>query len=428
MIGPMPHPDPRSHPNDHEIPLSRPDITELEEQYVLRALRSGRLSIGPMVEEFEQAVAARVGVRHAVAVNSGTSGLHLVMKALNIGPGDEVVTTPFSFIASANAILFVGATPRFVDICPRTLNMDPVEVEKAIGRRTKAILAVETFGNPAHMDTYAAIAARHEIAMIEDCCEALGSVHKGRRAGSFGRAGVFGFYPNKQITTGEGGMVVTDDARLAEMCRSLRNQGRPLGWTSNAAATAGGGISGMNVGSTVSAILGGTSGGTATGSWLRHERLGYNYRLGEIPAALGVAQMRRLDSILEKRQAVARRYINRLADNTHLVMPTIDPDTVMSWFVFVVRLATSYTAEERDRIIRGLRNHDVGATDYFPCIHLQPFYREQFGFEPGMFPIAESVSQRTLALPFFNDLSARDVDLVAQTLEIMIARENLKRS
>ncbi|HEX8878157.1 MAG TPA: DegT/DnrJ/EryC1/StrS family aminotransferase [Phycisphaerales bacterium] len=385
-----------------EIPLSRPDITNLEEEMVLQTLRSGRLSIGPMVERFETALAARVGVRHAVAVNSGTSGLHLVMKALNIGPGDEVITTPFSFVASSNAILFVGATPVFVDICPKTLNMDPAQVERKIGPRTKAILAVETFGNPAYMDQYAQIAARHEIAMIEDCCEALGAVHKGRQAGTFGRAGVFGFYPNKQITTGEGGMVVTDDSRLAEMCRSMRNQGRPLGHS--------------------------MSGGTAQGSWLKHERLGYNYRLSEINSALGVAQVHRLDEILAKRSKVAQAYIERLGGNKHLIMPTIDPASVMSWFVFVVRLATTYTGVERDRIIKGLRNHDVGAGDYFPCIHLQPFYREQFGFEPGMFPIAETVSQRTIALPFFNDLSMREIDLVAQTLEVMLSRENLTRS
>lgn len=385
-----------------EIPLSRPDIGRLEEELVLQALRSGRLSIGPMVERFEAELAARVGVRHAVAVNSGTSGLHLVMRALNIGPGDEVITTPFSFIASANAILFVGATPVFVDICPKTLNMDPAQVERKIGPRTKAILAVETFGNPAYMDQYAQIAARHEIPVIEDCCEALGAVHKGRQAGTFGRVGVFGFYPNKQITTGEGGMVVTDDARIAEMCRSMRNQGRPLGFS--------------------------MGGGTPQGSWLKHERLGYNYRLSEINAALGLAQIRRLDEILAKRTEVAQAYMQRLSSCRDLILPTIAAESVMSWFVFVVRLATGYGAAERDRVIRGLRNHDVGAGDYFPCIHLQPFYREQFGFEPGMFPIAESVSQRTIALPFFNSLSRRDVDLVSQTLEVMLSRENLSRS
>lgn len=391
--------------SDIEIPLSRPDITDVEESLVLKTLRSGRLSIGPMVERFEAMVAERAGCEQGVAVNSGTCGLHLALLALGIGPGDEVITTPFSFIASSNCILFVGATPVFVDICPRTLNMDPAKVEAAITPRTKAILAVETFGNPAYMDVYASLAAKYEIAMIEDCCEALGTTYRRRPAGHFGRIGVFGFYPNKQITTGEGGMIVTDDARLAALCRSMRNQGRPLG----AAAPT-------------------TTGGSPTGSWLRHERLGYNYRMSEINAALGVAQMQRLDEIVEKRNAVAKRYIDRLATNPKLVVPTIEPDTVLSWFVFVVRLATGYSGEERDRVIRGLREHEIGASDYFPCIHLQPFYRDQFGFRPGMFPIAESVSQRTIALPFFNDLSAKDMESVCQTLEVLVERESLQRA
>lgn len=388
-----------------EIPLSRPDITEVEEQLVLRVLRSGRLSIGHYTDQFEELTATAAGCRHGIAVNSGTSGLHLAMLALGIGPGDEVITTPFSFIASSNAILFVGAKPVFVDVCPKTLNMDPAKVEAAIGPRTKAILAVETFGNPAYMEQYASIAARHEIAMIEDCCEALGTTHKGRPCGHFGRVGVFGFYPNKQITTGEGGMIVTDDDRIAEMCRSLRNQGRPLGWKSAASPAA-------NPGQ----------------SWLKHERLGYNYRMSDINAALGVAQMRRLDEIVEKRQAVARMYMQRLMGHKDLVLPTIDEQTRMSWFVFVVRLSPSYTGEDRDRILRGLRGHDIGCGDYFPCIHLQPFYQEQFGFRAGMFPIAETVSQRTLALPFYNTITQREVDLVCQTLDVMISRENLRRS
>lgn len=388
-----------------EIPLSKPDITDLEIQMVVRTLRSGRLSIGPVVEQFETLMASRTGRLWGVAVNSGTSGLHLVMESLNIGPGDEVITTPFSFIASANCILFVGATPRFVDICPRTLNMDPRKVEAAIGPRTKAILAVETFGNPAYMDEYASIAARHEIPLIEDSCEALGATLKGRPAGGFGRAAVFGFYPNKQITTGEGGMIVTDDERLAMMCRSLRNQGRPL---AGPAAT--------HVG-----------GGSHMGSWLKHERLGYNFRLPEMNAALGVAQMKRLDEIIEKRHNVALHYMSRLGGHPHLVMPTVDAESVMSWFVFVVRLSPSYTCDERDRIIAGLRRNDIGASDYFPCIHLQPFYRERFGLGEGMFPIAESMSHRTIALPFHNDLSVKEIDQVAQALEMLIKQENISR-
>ena len=382
-----------------EIPLSAPFITDREIDLVVRTLRSGRLSIGPMQERFEQMVADRTGRSHGVAVSSGTAGLHLALLALGVGPGDEVITTPFSFVASANCILYTGAKPVFVDVCPKSLNMDPSKLEAAITERTKAIIAVEALGSPSHMDTYARIAARHEIPLVEDCCEALGAEHKGRPAGSFGRVGVFGFYPNKQITTGEGGMIVTDDDQIARMCKSLRNHGRAV--TQNAPGS--------------------------VGSWLAHERLGYNYRLSEVSAALGVAQMERLDELLEARQRVAQQYIDRLLGVSQVVLPTVDPETRMSWFVFVVRLESSYTREERDRIIAGLRRHDVGSADYFPCIHLQPFYREMFGFEPGRFPIAEAVSQRTLALPFYGQLSRRDVDFVAQTLELMITRENLGR-
>ena len=388
----------------HEIPLSRPDITKLEEELVLDVLRSGRLSIGPMQERFESLVAERCGTTHAIACSSGTAGLHMVLVGLGVGPGDEVITTPFSFIASANAILYVGAKPVFVDICPKSLNANPELIEKAITPRTKAILAVEAFGNPEYFDEYQKIAAKHEIPLIEDSCEALGTVYKGKPAGSFGRAGVFGFYPNKQITTGEGGMIVTNDDRLADACRSLRNQGRAV------------------------AGRGSVAGGSTAGSWLHHERLGFNYRMLEINAALGIAQMQRLSELIELRNDTANRYIERLLDVSELTLPTVDPDcSVMSWFVFVVRLVAGYTREERDRVIAGLRMHEIGAGDYFPCIHLQPIYQRAMGLGEGQFPIAESVSQRTIALPFFAGMSMRDIDIVAQTLELMISRENLSR-
>lgn len=387
--------------SEYEIPLSRPDLSSVEEELVVRVLRSGRLSLGPMLDEFEALVAKEARTRHAVAVSSGTAGLHMALLALGIGPGDEVITTPFSFIASSNVILYVGATPVFVDICPKSLNMDPAQVEAAITPRTRAILAVETFGNPMYMDQYAAIAARHEIPLIEDCCEALGASYKGRPCGSFGRVGVFGFYPNKQITTGEGGAVVTDDDKIADICRSLRNQGRPARST--------GSVESSN-----------------TGSWLAHPNLGYNYRMAEVQAAIGVGQMRRFSQIVARRQQVARAYIDRLLGHRDIVVPTVDPDTVQSWFIFVVRLTTQYSREERDRIIQGLRNHEIGCAPYFPCIHLQPPYAK-FGHGPGSFPIAESVSQRTIALPFHSKLSAREIDLVAQTLELMLSREALTR-
>ncbi len=382
---------------DGEIPLSSPDITETEVALVVETLRSGRLSIGPMVERFERLVADRAGCRHGVAVNSGTSGLHAVLVALGVGPGDEVITTPLSFVASANCIVMAGARPVFVDIEPQSLNMDPALLERAITPRTRAILAVEAYGNPVHMDTYAAIAARHGLPMVEDCCEALGTEYRGKRCGSFGTAGVFGFYPNKQITTGEGGMIVTDDDRLAAVCRSIRNQGRSESVKAN------------------------------EGTWLRHERLGYNYRLDELSAALGVGQMQRLDSIIEARQEVAGEYIDRLMGFDELILPTVDPDTNPSWFVFVVRLMSGWAREERDRIIQQLRDHDVGAADYFPCIHLQPHYRTTYGHSEGDFPVAESVSDRTIALPFSSRLSEADVDVVTQTLSLMLRREDLRR-
>lgn len=391
-----------------EIPLSSPEVTEGDIARVAEVLRSGRLSIGPVVEEFEREAARVAGQDFGVAVSSGTAGLHLALLALGVGPGDEVITTPFSFVASANCILYCGAKPVFVDIEPRSLNMDPAAIEAAITPRTRAILAVEVFGNPAHMDSYAAIAARHEIPLVEDCCEAIGTTLRGRPAGSFGRVGVFAFYPNKQITTGEGGMIVTSDASVADMCRSLRNHGRPTARE----------LAQMHQAE-------GESGGLK-GSWLRHARLGYNYRMPEINAALGLSQLRRLDEIIEARQLVARRYVERLVRTEDLIIPTIESETSMSWFVFVVRLATGYGAEERDRIIEGLRRHEIGSADYFPCIHLMPHYRA-LGYGPGQFPIAESVAQRTIALPFHNRLTPREIDLVVQTLELMIDRENLQR-
>lgn len=384
-----------------QLPLSRPDITEVERELVDQVLQSGRLSMGPMQELFESQVAREAGCTNAVAVSSGTAGLHLLLRALGIGPGDEVVTTPFSFVASANAILYVGARPVFVDIEPKSLNMDPGLVENAVTDKTKAILAVEAFGNPVHMDVYAAIAARNEIPLIEDCCEALGTRLGVRRCGSFGRAGVFGFYPNKQITTGEGGMIVTDDDRLAKRCRSLRNQGRAEQEME------------LRESSSV--------------PWLHHERLGYNYRLSEIAAAMGVGQMQRLTRMMEKRQTVAGMYLERLAGHPKLVVPTIEESVDMSWFVFVVRLVTDFSRQERDRVLQGMRNHDIGCADYFPCIHLMPFYREMFGYGEGSFPIAESVSGRTIALPFFNDLAEDDVDIICQTLDLMLTREGFSR-
>ncbi len=387
------------------IPLSRPDITQSEIDAVLEVMRSDRLSMGPRQVRFEQALAERVGRRHGIAVSSGTAGLHLLMVALGIGPGDEVITTPFSFVASANCILYAGARPVFVDICPRSLNMDPKQVEKAITSRTKAILAVEVFGNMRHMEELERLAQAHEIPLIEDACEALGGKRGPRAAGSFGRASVFAFYPNKQITTAEGGMIVTDDDHLAAIVQSLRNQGR----------------------APVAAPPPGASGTTdnRSGHWLAHERLGYNYRLSELASAIGIAQLERLDEMLACRREVAAMYMQRMLDWEDVILPDMHAPEEASWFVFVVRLNDTYAAVERDRIIEGMHRHDIGACNYFPCIHLQPYFREQHGFQPNSFPIAESVSQRTIALPFFNRLDEMSIELVTQTLSIMIRREQL---
>ena len=387
------------------IPLSQPDITDLEVDAVVDVLRSGRLSIGPEQERFEAAVAQAADRGRGVAVSSGTAGLHLALLALGVGPGDEVITTPFSFIASANTILMVGAKPVFVDVCPRSLNLEPERVEAAITERTKAVMAVEVFGNSTHMAALEKVCAKRDLFLIEDCCEGLGGVTaQGRQVGSFGRVSVFGFYPNKQITTGEGGMIVTDDDRLADMCVSLRNQGR----------------------STVAH----TGSDAATGSWLSHERLGYNYRLSELAAALGNAQMQRLPELLERRRRVATGYFQRLMDQQELVLPTCEPGTdgTCSWFVFVLRLASDFDHVERDRILNGLKRHDIGASNYFPCIHLQPFYRDTFGHAPGEFPIAERASQRTIALPFHTGLDDTQLDLVCNTLRLMLGRASLSRS
>ena len=366
------------------IPLSQPDITQREIDAVLDVLHSGTLSIGPKVVEFENKVAAVTNRRHAVAVSSGTAGLHAAMLAAGIGPGDEVITTPFSFVASANCILYVGATPVFVDIDMQTLNMDPAKAEAAITPKTKAIVAVEAFGHPGGMLETEQIARRNELILIEDACEGFGGFAGNRPIGSFGRASVFGFYPNKQITTGEGGMIVTDDDRFADSCRALRNQGRE----------------GM--------------------SWLAHQRLGYNYRLSEINAAIGGVQVDRLDEILENRRRVAHFYIDRLIDNRHVILPTISDGDHMSWFVFVVRLNDLFGPGDRDEIIRLLRAEGIGTNNYFPPIHLQPYVAQQFGYRPGDFPLTESVANRTLALPFHGKLGEAEVDEVVRTLNAVI--------
>lgn len=369
-----------------KIPLSQPDITQTEIDAVTDVLHGSTLSIGPQIERFERACADLAHRQHGIGVSSGTSGLHCAMIAAGVGDGHEVITTPFSFVASANCILYVGAKPVFVDIDPLTLNMDLEKIEAAITPRTKAIVAVETFGHPGGMVELEQIARRHELVLVEDACEGFGGLAGARPIGSFGRAGVFAFYPNKQITTGEGGMIVTDDDSFAATCRALRNQGRE----------------GMD--------------------WLAHQRLGYNYRLSELQAALGIAQMGRLDEILNKRRRVAHDYIERLMTNRFLILPTLQDDTHMSWFVFVVRLNDLFEPGDRDTIMAELRSEGIGCNNYFPPIHLQPYMASQFGFKRGDFPVCEYVSARTLALPFFSNLSTRQIDYICTTLGRILER------
>jgi perosamine synthetase len=302
-----------------------------------------------------------------------------------------VITTPFSFVASTNCILYVGAQPVFVDIDPKTLNLDVTKVKAAITPRTKAIVAVEVFGHPGGMQELEQIAQQHELVLIEDACEGFGGFDGKKPIGSFGRAGVFGFYPNKQITTGEGGMIVTDDDAFAALCRSLRNQGRD----------------GM--------------------SWLAHQRLGFNYRLNEISAALGIAQMQRLDDILDKRRKVAHMYMERLMTSRFLILPTLSDDDVMSWFVFVVRLNDLFESGDRDSVMTDLRAMGIGCNNYFPPIHLQPYMVEQFGFREGDFPVTEYVAARTLALPFFGRMTGKQVNTVCDALEGILEKTLLER-
>jgi perosamine synthetase len=363
-----------------EIPLARPWIGEREEELVLEVLRSGRLSLGPTIDRFEELIAERVGAPYAAAVSSGTAGLHLLCHIAGLGPGDEAITSPVSFVASANCFLFEGATPVFADVDPGTLNLDPAAVEAAITERTKAVVAVDMFGYPCELDELRAICDRHGVALIEDSAEALGAVYKGTPIGGHGPSAVFGFYPNKQLATGEGGVVLTHSQEEWQLLRSLRNQGRTYD----------------------------------TGAWFDHIRLGWNYRWTDVQAALGIAQLEKLDEILGRRRAAAERYGELLADVEGVELPLgDDADHVRSWFVYVVKLSGPH---DRDAVMAELRSEGIGTAEYVPCVHLQPYMREQHGFREGMFPIAEDACSRTLALPFFAQIEAQDQERVAEVL------------
>jgi perosamine synthetase len=364
------------------VALSAPWLDERDEELVLETLRSGRLSLGPTGPRFEELLAEAVGARHCAAVSSGTAGLHLAMRLARVGSGDEVITSPFSFVASANCAIYEGATPVFADVDARTYNLDPAAVEAAITERTKAVVAVDIFGYPCELDPLIDLCGRHGLALVEDACEALGALYKGRPLGSHGHPATFAFYPNKQMTTGEGGAVTTNDDDVHELLLSLRNQGR-----------------------------------LETSSWLLHGRLGYNYRLDDVSAALGIGQLEKLDRMLAARAGVAARYTELLSDVD--VEPPLadDADHVRSWFVYVVRLPES---ADRDGVAGRMRERGVATAPYVPSIHLQPYMRERYGFGEGMLPVSEDCSARSLALPFHARLDPADQEYVVDALRSVL--------
>ena len=369
-----------------KLTLSAPDISEREIDAVTSVLRSGRLSLGPWMERFEGSVAGYVGVPFGIAVSSGTAGLHLCLVAMGIGPGDEVIVPSFAFIAAANAIRYVGATPVFVDIDPVSLNMDPDRVREAVTARTRALMVVHTFGRPAAMDALLAIAREHGLRVLEDACEALGATFDGQPVGSFGDAAVFAFYPNKQITTGEGGVVVTHDERLAREIRALRNQGRYPG-----------------------------------DEWHQHSLLGYNYRLSEMQCALGAVQMSRLPEILAQRRRVAALYTQAFAGEPRVQpLAPAGPREHISWFVYVVRLHLEAVPSTRDEVAGQMQRAGIPTGRYFAPIHEQPAYAQYPGDAPlapvPALPVTVAESRRTLALPFYNALQPSEIEYVAKSL------------
>jgi perosamine synthetase len=372
-----------------QVPLAKPEIGPREEELVLEVLRSGRLSLGPMGERFERAFAEWLGVDDAVAVSSGTTGLHLGVRALGWGDGDEILTSPFSFVASANCLLYEGARPVFCDVDPLTLNLDPEAAAAAVGDRSAGILPVHIFGYPAAMSQLEALASKHDLGLLEDACEALGAVDsEGRKVGARGHLATFAFYANKQMTTGEGGMVVPGDAATAARLRSERNQGR-----------------------------------AADMGWLDHGGLGFNYRLSDVAAALGVAQVGKLTEMLSARGQVAAMYAERLAEIEGITAPVAARGAEQrSWFVYAVRLDEGV---DRDATIARLAERGIASKAYLPCIHLFPHLRE-LGYREGQFPVAEAASARSLALPFFPSLSEAQVDRVCQELAAALGQTPIR--
>lgn len=376
-----------------KIYLARPDISKNDIKQVAAVLATPHLSLGPKLEEFEKNIAKYTGVKYAVATSNGTAALHLIIRSLGIKKGDEVITTPFSFIASSNCILYEGARPVFVDIMEDTLNIDTERIEKKITRKTKAILAVDVFGHPAEWSKLQHIARKHNLKLIEDSCEALGSEYKCKKCGSFGDAGVFSFYPNKQITMGEGGVIVTNDKTIVDSCRSMSNQGRR--------------VEGR--------------------SWHEHTQLGYNYRLSDINAALGIAQLCRIKEILKKRSKVAQMYNERLKNISGISIPYVALDVKLSWFVYTVKLSRKYDLKDRDEVIKKMVEKGIQVSNYFRPIHLQPFYKKMFGYKNGDFPVCEATADRAIALPFYNDLNEAEIEYVVNNFKRLLCQINVKK-
>ncbi|MGB2679241.1 MAG: DegT/DnrJ/EryC1/StrS family aminotransferase [Candidatus Acidiferrum sp.] len=363
------------------IPLSAPEISQEDIDAVAAVLRTPRLSLGPKLEEFEGAIVRYIGAAHAIGVSSGTAGLHLCIRALGIGEEDEVIVPSFAFIAVANAVRYEKAMPVFVDIEPEKLNLDPSRIAAAITSRTKAILVVHTFGCPADLAAILEIARRHHLCVIEDACEAIGAEFDGRKVGGWGDAGVFAFYPNKQITTGEGGMVVTENPRIASMVRTLRNQGR-----------------------------------TDSDEWFQHCEIGYNYRLAEMNCALGISQLKRIDAMLARREEIAGKYNAKLRGIENLRLPALEvPRRKLSWFVYVVRLSGTFSQIHRDWIMNEMHRRGIGCGRYFAPIHRQPAYRSACGPRADL-RVTEFEASRCLALPFFNRLQDEQIDEVCDNL------------
>ncbi len=374
----------------NSIPLSAPDITEAEIEAVTSVLRTNSLSLGPGLEEFEALLSERHRHTSAIAVSSGTAALHLAIRALNIGPHDEVIVPSFTFIAVANAVLYEGAAPVFVDIDPATFNMNPALVEAAITSRTRAIVVVHTFGVPAELDAFCDIAQRHQLYLIEDACEAIGATYHGHPVGTFGDIAVFGFYPNKQITTGEGGALLVRDPQLAHRIRAMRNQGR-----------------------------------YPTDDWFQHRELGFNYRLSEMACALGIAQLKRLESVLALRANVASLYHQRLAEFSAIQCPISHfADRSISWFVYVIRIAEYASVGIRDCLVKRLAERGIASGRYFAPIHHQPAFEAFSQAHPSHLPITEAVAQRTVALPFFNRMTSIQIDSVSDAIRSILQEEN----